>query len=418
MLPPVDDEELFELVASNSHDNGTAILQDGTPQQRAFGWIRDVDTLTKQRLQRHRQRDRRLVLQETPEQTRQRRLLSDNRIVQRYRLMCIYFGMNGKDWLFKGRWGGPLKHECSWPGLQADPKISFSCDNQRIIREMHFFNNRVKGELVPELGEMTELRSLTIDNSENEGVGMTGGIPHTFKRLTKIGQLKIRGHELTKPLPDDLFALMKQAVNINLGNNALPGPIPKSISGLKAITQLNLGNNKLTGPIPTEIGVLKKMYALILAKNELDGPIPSQISELTGLNQLKLNKNNFTGPFPDISEMTKLRATLDLSNNKLSGPIPDYFDRLSELQSLYLGGNGFTGSVPNMSGLKKLRKLDFSGIPNLTGNIPQDPVCNNIEDSGCGLVDCHDAAVSDNTCTDKKQIVCCDCCVCAETIAQ
>ena len=49
--------KLFELIAMNSGDNGTAVVyQPGFPQQRAFLWLQNVDTLTRNSLQQRRER--------------------------------------------------------------------------------------------------------------------------------------------------------------------------------------------------------------------------------------------------------------------------------------------------------------------------------------------------------------------------
>ena len=390
----VTDAELFALITSSSVDDGSALLFDDSPQHLAYLWLQNQDQL--------------------------QRRLGDYRKVQRYRLMAFYFGSNGDtDWINKGRWGSVTYSECNWD--YGQPAI-ISCASGSVVTGLEMENNGMTGQLVPEIGEITSLQTLVLDNSATDDMGMTGGIPNTFKDLVNIRKIKIVGNAFTQTLQDDLFTKWTFVKNINLGRNGIPGPIPSSIAGLDKVEQFNLGNNGLTGNIPNSISGMKSMHLFVLAKNNLNGPIPGQLSTLTRLKTLKLNGNGLTGNFPNIASLIQLKGDLDLSDNNLGGPLPNIFDSFPDLWSLKLQNNGFTGPLPpTMVNLSKIRRLDLSGNPGLRGIVPVS-MCNNINQrSSMGLgdssarVECINGIdTSSDQCNDAA-MVCCECCECGGT---
>ena len=95
------------------------------------------------------------------------------------------------------------------------------------------------------------------------------------------------------------------------------------------VRYLDLDDNNLTGPIPRSLGRLDQLFILGLGGNSLIGRIPSEISELRGLRDLYLDDNELSGPLPpEMGDMAGLRD-LDVSGNDLSGPVPETFARLT-----------------------------------------------------------------------------------------
>ena len=82
-----------------------------------------------------------------------------------------------------------------------------------------------------------------------------------------------------------------QVTILNLGSNALSGPIPSSIGNLTGLTSLRLHRNGLSGPIPSQIGLLTGLTGLGLDNNALSGEVPSSIPNLINLANLYLNPN-------------------------------------------------------------------------------------------------------------------------------
>lgn len=396
--------------------------QPGSPQQRAFQWLQSVDSLTQQSLRR-----RRLGLVSLdPDRDLQSPAISDARIIQRYRLMAFYYGANGDMWMKKASFGSPTKSECDWDDKADELFLKLECEDvdgtgDTTLVELSLLSNRVSGVLVPELGEMTGLRNLIIDNTNEVGnrdvnfPGLTGGLPDTLSKLTKMSKFKIFGNSFTAPIAGNLFVNWKEVTSINLAHNGLPGPLPAaSLTALKSCTQFIVGNNKFTGPIPAEIGAMSSISLLSLSHNELTGDLPPQLANLSQLRTLQLNNNKLTGLLPDLSKLTLLKAKLDLSNNQFIGPIPNSIVALKELQELSVANNKLTGPIPDLSPLGSLKVLELMGNAGLTGKVPPS-VCDGIEKgSGTGSVTCQVDGRNAQCPSNPTQLVCCSCCTCPQ----
>ena len=94
---------------------------------------------------------------------------------------------------------------------------------------------------------------------------------------------------------------------LELRDNGLQGPIPRSLSRLDQLFILDLGDNSLNGSIPSEIGELRLLRDLYLRNNELSGPLPPEMGGMTGLRYLNIESNNLFGAVPE----TFARLTLN-----------------------------------------------------------------------------------------------------------
>ena len=133
---------------------------------------------------------------------------------------------------------------------------------------MTLFNNRLTGEIPPELGQLSQLQYLTLHNNQ-----LSGEIP------VELGQLS-------------------QLWSLALDHNQLTGEIPSQLGQLSQLRWLTLDHNELTGEIPPELGQLSQLRWLHLQHNELTGPIPPQLGHLSNLTQFSFRGNRLTGPVP------------------------------------------------------------------------------------------------------------------------
>lgn len=115
-------------------------------------------------------------------------------------------------------------------------------------------------QLVPEIGNLTELRVLTLND----------------------GGLVI--------LPEEMFNCTK-LVKLEIKNNNLI-TIPLGISKLIKLSELDLRNNELS-QLPLDIGKLLSIYKIQLWGNNLT-ELPSDIGDLFTLKELYLNRNRLT----------------------------------------------------------------------------------------------------------------------------
>ena len=68
-----------------------------------------------------------------------------------------------------------------------------------------------------------------------------------------------------------------RVTGLDLGYNALAGPLPPALGSLVRLRWLDLGGNDLMGPIPAALGSLANLGSLSLGRNALTGPVPSRL---------------------------------------------------------------------------------------------------------------------------------------------
>ncbi|KAM3324823.1 hypothetical protein P3S67_005975 [Capsicum chacoense] len=130
-------------------------------------------------------------------------------------------------------------------------------------------------------------------------------------------------------------------ISANFGAQ-LRGVLPERVFHLSNLEHLELSYNSPTGPIPSNFKS-KSLYSVDLKQNQLQGPIPKSLLDLQGLFSLRISQNNLSGQIA--STMSEL-AVLDLNNNCLSGTINTTFTTENEFTIINLYGNKLQGKVP------------------------------------------------------------------------
>ena len=182
--------------------------------------------------------------------------------------------------------------------------------------------------------------------------------------------LLLSDNRLTGEIPPELGDLL-QLRELDLARNALRGEIPSALGNLRNLISMRLSGNRLTGKIPPELGNLADLMDLSLTHNALTGDIPSTLRNLSNLARLDLSHNALTGKIAyDLTSLGNL-IVLDLSANDLTGPIPVDIVQMTDLWSLKLNSTLLSGTIP--AGLGRLRKLEFLELAfndRLTGAVP------------------------------------------------
>ena len=198
-----------------------------------------------------------------------------------------------------------------WDGVEVERRT------KRVVGLELDYSNQLRGTIPSELGSLTNLRWLNLENSQ-----LSGAIPPELGSLTNLEHLALWSNELT-------------------------GEIPAELGSLTNLQSLGLGGNRLTGEIPAELGRLSNLEGLYLANTELSGPIPAELGSLVNLQWLELQSNRLTGRIPaELGGLVNLRS-LQLHRNQLTGPIPVSLGGLTNLEELYLRGNRLTGCIPD-----------------------------------------------------------------------
>ena len=189
-------------------------------------------------------------------------------------LVAHYNATDGPNWAYNKNWLTD-KPVGLWEGVfTADPSHT-----EGRVEIMHLVFNGLRGPIPAEIGALTELWSLRLDDNE-----LSGPIPPEVGRLANLQTL-------------------------SLGMNDLTGPIPPELGDLTNLWALDLHGNGLAGPIPPTLGELSNLQHILLASNGLTGRIPSQLGNLPGLAVLNLSHNQFTGELPaSLTQLTTMYA--------------------------------------------------------------------------------------------------------------
>lgn len=232
------------------------------------------------------------------------------------------------------------------------------------LLRLNLSDNNLSGSIPSELGNMTSLYILDLyDNN------LSGEIPPELGSLPNLEWLYLHNNNLTGEIPPELGNLPNLAM-LTLDRNNLSGSIPPALGNLPKLWSLRLGDNELTGEIPAELANLTSLEELSLYSNSLTGEIPAELGNLTDLTSLTLDQNNLSGTIPpELGNLNKLEF-LNISSNSLSGSIPPALGNLSSLKSLSLDSNDLTGEIPpELGNLTSLRSLGL-GYNDLSGEIP------------------------------------------------
>lgn len=157
--------------------------------------------------------------------------------------------------------------------------------------------------LPEEIGNLTKLTELIIDNGN--GCGMSVTLPRSIGRLQNLRVLRLYGAiESAGSLPDDIAELRNLEV-LDLGRNGLE-TVPAQIAALSNLKTLRLEYNALKA-VPAFVGELKNLRELSIDANENIKTLPASMAKRAGLkismgnNALKLkDQKNLRSRFPRI----------------------------------------------------------------------------------------------------------------------
>jgi len=231
----------------------------------------------------------------------------------------------------------------------------------------------LEGQIPEEVGNATNLVSLTISNGK-KGLGhLSGSIPSVLSRLSSLEHLDFSfSGQLEWPPPEELShidTLKSIDFQFSFLRNEDPVGIEDWWCNISRLQDLRLGYNFLGSTIPRCFSTLTYLVNLDLAQNSITGEL-LDISAFSRVVNLNLNGNQFTGTLPEAWSRAKNLRVLDLSANSLSGELPPTWGQL-HLESFVIYFNSFVGTIPTSWFDMPLQRLWISSN-NFSGTFPDE----------------------------------------------
>ena len=201
--------------------------------------------------------------------------------------------------------------------------------------------NRFRGPFGVELTRLSELRELALD-----GNPLGGRLPDEIGNLTNLQSLTLSQTGISGQLRDSMFATLPDLRSFSASYNDLDGVIPPALLSRPRLVTVQLQGNRLSGTITA---ISSPLFSLDLGDNDLSGPLPPSLAQVATLHHLQLGANRFSGAVPDwIGSLTELE-TLHVQDNALAGSVPASITQLQELSGsnpLLIDGNALFTTDP------------------------------------------------------------------------
>ncbi|PON51895.1 LRR domain containing protein [Parasponia andersonii] len=136
-------------------------------------------------------------------------------------------------------WNPNLVNPCTW--------FHITCNIQNSVTRVDLGNAGLSGPLVPELGNLTNLQYLEVNENQ-----INGFIPREIGKLGKLISFGLEKNDLSGAIPDS-FEKLNSLRFLRVSNNRLSGSIPPTLGNLTSLEIINLNSNKLSGGIPIEV---------------------------------------------------------------------------------------------------------------------------------------------------------------------
>ncbi len=360
------DDVLFNISSSSS----SWINDPSSPRYLARHWLLQVDQL-------HVVGNLALHGIEDPNAVR--------RVIQRYILCLLYWNFDGPEGLLNA-----TLHECDWIGVGCYDNVTTTTNTTApppddAVRIMAWENNNLNGTLPDELGHLTWLRNIQMDENNITGTlpwdAWTRFGPWTELKHMSLSHNQIQGRLVPTTTTTDTtttttttnttttwWDAFPNLYYLDLSFNQLTGPL-MDWTKLSNLGYLYMSNNNLTGSIVTtnttssssssQDAAASPLQVLDLSINDLNGSIMNALnwSWYSSLEYLVLQNNSFSGRLVVVVESNHTTTTissplsvltslslLDVSINQFTGPLLD-ISPFSVLETLYLNDNAFTGTL-------------------------------------------------------------------------
>lgn len=271
----------------------------------------------------------------------------------------LFENAGGFEWLNRTGWLR-ANQPCSWFGVTCNSK-----EWPLNVIKIELIDNNVGGSLPGELGNLSELQELIIENTSQRGgfekLGNT--LPSTLSAAQNLRVLRLGQNAITGAIPL-IYGRLKNLEVLDLHDNQLNGFLPDSLGRIAPLQNINLATNDLRGNIPVAWAELPNLQSLDLSNNRLNGSIPAELGNIKTLRSLRLNDNNLTGNIPrSLADIPDLNW-LFVANNQLEGALLPAIGQLqSQLSACSVENNAANFCVPDREAYPTDENGLFCGMP-------------------------------------------------------
>lgn len=132
-------------------------------------------------------------------------------------------------------WNASMINPCTW--------FHVTCNSDNSVTRIDLGAASLSGQLVPELGQLSNLQYLELYNNN-----ISGKIPCELGNLKHLVSLDLYLNNLAGHIPD--MGKLTSLRFLRLNHNKLSGQIPRSLTKISTLQILDLSYNQLSGTIP------------------------------------------------------------------------------------------------------------------------------------------------------------------------
>ena len=255
-------------------------------------------------------------------------------------LVAIYNASKGAEWT-KGNWD--LTQEMTtWTGVTlTDGRVSAL----KLTTTVAIPENWT---LPDEIATLTDLTDLRINKQK-----LTGEFPKILCSMDWLKVLYLQGNNFTGALPAELGQMTELTDLYVDQNTTMSGSIPKEIGKLKKLQRLNISQSGIGGEIPVELGQCEELLQFMAFKCGLSGTLPD-IWDMPKLQTFMVHTNpGLTGELPaSLGKLKKISTagpSIQVHSCNITGNIPESFAELDggeKKVQVHVYGNQMTGVIP------------------------------------------------------------------------
>lgn len=189
-------------------------------------------------------------------------------------------------------------------GVELEGTLPAELFELTLLQTLQLEASDASGNLDSNIGQLSNLRRLGLHENQ-----LRGRIPSDLNKLVNLEYLDLSDNDWSGELPSDFLNDCDKLLEFRLnGAREDFGGLLPSFTGLKSITTLELAYNKFSGPIPnnfllnartTDLSTDRDQIILDLGGNALTGPIPISFQDFDKPLIIKAQDNEITD-VPDV----------------------------------------------------------------------------------------------------------------------